>query len=51
MTKERFIELTGEDPIDVLGADWKEVAADFLNEREYTHDGHEIGSCYHCKVD
>ena len=23
MTKQQFIELTGEDPVDVLGQDWK----------------------------
>lgn len=54
MTQEEFIEITGEDPEDILGPDWFDLIDDYVNSdepNEYFHDGHEIGGCYWCKMD
>ena len=31
ITKEKFIELVGEDPVDVLGNDWANTVDDYLD--------------------
>ena len=51
MTKEEFMELTGEDPVDVLGGDWENEIDEFMEDSEYFHEGHKIGSCFSCKMD
>lgn len=51
MDKEKFIELTGEDPVDVLGEDWENYIEEYLEDSEYFHDGHLRGSCFSCKLD
>lgn len=49
MTKKQFIELVGEDPVDVLGQDWENEVTEWLDVNGYTHEGHEVGGCYECK--
>lgn len=34
MTRKEFIDLTGEDPEDVLGADWENLVDDYCEELE-----------------
>jgi len=48
MTKEKFIQLTGEDPVDVIGEDWEDCIDDYLEDSEYFHEGHLRGGCYTC---
>ena len=52
MTRAKFKELTGEFPEDVLGEDWQNEIDDYVNgDNEDFHDGHQVGGCYHCKMD
>ena len=44
MTKEEFLEYTGEDPEDVLGPDWENLIDDDVENLEgnkHFHDGHQ----------
>lgn len=50
MTKQEFIELFGEDPVDVLGNDWQNDIEEYgTDELGLTHEGHLIGNCFVCK--
>jgi hypothetical protein len=51
MTREKFIELTGEDPVDVLGEDWENEIEEYMEDSEHFHEGHQRGSCHWCKMD
>jgi len=55
ITKEKFIELTGEDPVDILGQDWENEAEEYLEDSEILckHCGQtpDDGACFHCKMD
>jgi len=51
MSKEQFEQLTGEDPVDILGENWEECIDDYLEDSEHFHDGHLRGSCWWCKMD
>ena len=52
ITKEKFIELTGEDPVDVLGSDWENEVEEYMEgDNENFHDGHQRGCCFICKMD
>ena len=35
ITKREFIELTGEDPVDILGNDWENEAQEYLEDNEF----------------
>lgn len=43
MTKQQFIKLTGEDPVDVLGNDWENYIDDYFEEDEKEKLGMEYG--------
>lgn len=54
MNKKEFIKLTGENPEDVLGPDWKNLIDEYVQDEqgnEHFHDGHEKGACWWCKMD
>ena len=52
ITRQKFIELTGETPEDLLGPDWQNEVEEFMQEdNEYFHEGHQRGSCFTCKMD
>ena len=54
ITKKQFKDLTGQDPQDVLGTDWKDYIEEYVNDEngnEHFHDGHLAGSCFECKMD
>jgi hypothetical protein len=50
MTKQEFIDLFGQDPVDVLGQDWEnELAENDTDDLGLTHEGHLIGNCFVCR--
>ena len=53
MTREKFIELTGEDPVDVLGEGWEEYSEEYIDEMRCPDCGSlpSTGACYQCKMD
>lgn len=51
MTREKFKELVGEDPVDVLGEDWENEIEEYLEDSEAFHEGHLRGGCFECKMD
>jgi hypothetical protein len=57
ITRQKFIDLTGEDPADLLGPDWRELMEDYVNseppyeENGHFHEGHQVGGCLACKMD
>ena len=51
MTRQKFKELTGEDPVEIIGEDWKDHIDAYLEDSEHFHDGHVRGSCWWCKMD
>lgn len=38
MTKKEFYDLTGEDPVDVIGPDWKNEAEEFIENNGFNSD-------------
>ena len=55
MTRDKFKQLTGEDPIDMFGEDgWEEAMEEYVYSEEgneHFHDGHLVGGCFQCKMD
>jgi len=55
VTKKDFIELTGENPEDVLGNDWENTVEEYLEENELlcSECGNtpNKGACFYCKQD
>lgn len=49
MNKQTFIELTGEDPEDMLGPDWQNTIDDYAEDNGLTHGDHIVGNCYICR--
>jgi hypothetical protein len=57
MTRAKFISLTGEDPVDILGPDWRNLIDSYIQseppyeENGHFHEGHQVGGCFTCKMD
>lgn len=49
LTRQQFIDITGEDPVDVLGNDWEYEVDNYMQcNNRYFHNGHPIGDCWYC---
>ena len=54
ITRQQFIDLVGEDPIDVLGSDWENEAEEYLEAEKCSDCGScnpGVKACFFCKQD
>ena len=53
ITREKFIEITGEDPVNMFGEEgWEEMMEEYVyGDNEDFHEGHLVGGCFQCKMD